>query len=181
MRTVIKALSWICGIVGAIVLLGLLLALVLPSEWTVTREVRIEAPISEIHPYVNDFRHWWKWSQPFDVDPTLKYFYEGASTGVCAVYRWEAKSGNGRMEITRSEPERGVWYRSAIGSEATNGSGALTYEADRDGTRVRWSGEGKLWPIIGGIFAGSVEGGIADYYDYALNELKKLVESNPTK
>jgi hypothetical protein len=173
MGTGTKSLLWVGGIIVGLAALALLL----PTSWEVERDVSIEAPVALVHQHINDFHAWRDWAKPFEADTTLEYTYEGPTSGVGAVQIWRGRSGNGRMEITRSEPEAGVWYRAAIDSVEPNGSGSLTYEVDGDAIRVIWRGEGQLWPIIGGIFAGTVESSVAAYYDYVLGNLKKVVEA----
>jgi len=168
-----KSLLWVVGIVAVLAALALLL----PARWEVERDVRIEAPVALVHQHINDFHAWRDWATPSAGGSAVKYVYEGPSSGVGAVQSWRSRDGKGRMEITRSEPEGGVWYRAAIDNVEPNGSGSLTYEVDGAATRVIWRGEGQLWPIIGGIFAGTVESGVAAYYDYALANLQKLVEA----
>jgi len=166
-------------LLGVVVVVAALVGLVsmLPTSWEAQGDVRIEAPVALVHEHVNDFHAWRDWATPVEADPTARYAYEGPSSGVGSVQIWWGNSGKGRMKITRSEPEAGVWYESAVGSDQTNGSGSLTYQADGDATRVVWRGEGRLWPIIGGVFAAAIGTGVSDYYDFALGNLKKLVEA----
>jgi uncharacterized protein YndB with AHSA1/START domain len=79
------------------------------STYTVQRATVIDAPAARIYEQIADFHRWPAWSPWEDIDPDLQRSYEGAESGVGAVYRWSGnrKAGQGRMEIVdATEPSR---------------------------------------------------------------------------
>jgi hypothetical protein len=70
-----------------------------------------------------------------------------------------------------------VRFESRVNSETPTGHGSLSYESQGASTRVVWKDRGKLPPIIGGYLRDSVEQGLTDHIDRALQALKQGVES----
>jgi len=160
--------------VGGIALVAIVL-MMLPSGFDVERSETIKAPQALVHAYVSDFHKWRQWSTPHQTDPTVEYFYEGPEEGgTGAVQIWKGAEGSGRMEITNSDAN-GIEFVSAIMSEVNNGEGAITYRADGDKTHITWKSHGEL-PWFLRVFGSAFRDGTADYYDYVLLKLKKLLE-----
>ena len=57
------------------------------DTYTVSRSLVVDAPPERVHVQLADFRRWAAWSPWEDVDPALERHYEGAESGVGAVYR----------------------------------------------------------------------------------------------
>lgn len=92
--------------VAAVVVLLLVVVAVQPSEYTVIREQRIEAPIAQVHTVVNDFAMWPKWSPWEKRDPSMSKTISSPSSGKGATYEWSGNDevGKGRMVIEESSP-----------------------------------------------------------------------------
>jgi uncharacterized protein YndB with AHSA1/START domain len=111
------------------------------GEFEVSRDATISAPPEKVYELLVDFRRWREWSPWEDIDPNLWRNYEGAPTGVGAVYEWAGnrKAGAGRMEITEAEPPRrleiALQFLKPFKSRSTT-----TFEAqgNEDGTHVTW-------------------------------------------
>ena len=96
-------------ILGGIFLVG---GLLIPSEWTVSRFMKIEATPQRIYPYISHFKQWEIWS-PWNAskDATLKYTYTGSDKGIGAKQSWTSeKMGSGWMQFTAADPKTGVAY-----------------------------------------------------------------------
>jgi len=94
-------------LVAVLVVLGL--ALTKPNVFRLARSARIKAPPEKVYPYVADFHRWVEWSPWEGIDAELKRTYEGAKSGIGAVYLWEgAKTGMGRMEIMDASANRHI-------------------------------------------------------------------------
>lgn len=93
-------------IVLVIVAVILLLAMTKPGSFRVERTEVIGAPPEDIFPLLNDFHRWSAWSPWEKLDPSMKRSFSGAPSGVGSVYEWDGnkKAGQGRMEITDSQP-----------------------------------------------------------------------------
>lgn len=166
-------------VLGAVMLLIILVGFFLPTRWSVSRSVVIEAAPAEIHPHVENFRQWQAWVN-WDAasDPSLKIEYEGPESGVGAVYRWQGqKMGRGELTITESNPEKGVWLDEKIESDTRNARGSITYEVVPEGTRVTWLDEGETGgKPVAGYFIPLMNQILGDHFEEGLRRLKGIVE-----
>ncbi len=96
----------VLGVIAALILGILLLAMTKPNELRVQRSTSIYAPPAKIFPLIDDFHCWTVWSPYEKRDPELKRTYSGAPKGKGAIYEWNGNSnvGQGRMEIMESTP-----------------------------------------------------------------------------
>ncbi|MGI8602058.1 MAG: SRPBCC family protein [Verrucomicrobiales bacterium] len=92
--------------VAVIVVLFVIIVVLQPSEFRVTRSITVSAPPPVVFAQVNDLHKWQAWSPWEKLDPALKRNYEGPSTGTGTTYSWAGNNqvGEGRMTITESRP-----------------------------------------------------------------------------
>jgi len=77
---------------------------------TVQRSTTIDANPDAVFALLDDFRQWPQWSPWEALDPNMTHTYSGAESGVGAIHEWSGnkKAGQGKMEITGSEPPRSL-------------------------------------------------------------------------
>jgi hypothetical protein len=100
---------------------------------------------------------------------------------VGAVYQWSGdSSGRGTLVITHSDADSGIHIDEWIQADETgpkNATGRITYtEGPNDATRVTWSDQGTMPPIIGGYFRGFVNQAIGAAFEKGLANLKAKAE-----
>ena len=136
-------------------ILGVLLLLILgfvgfvatrPGSYHVERSTSIAAPPEIVYAQLADFHAWSAWSPWEHLDPQMQRTYDGAPSGVGAVYQWSGndKVGEGKMTITDAQPAQNVGIKLDFIKpwQSTCMTGfALTPGAD--GTQVTWSVDGK--------------------------------------
>ena len=63
-------------------------------------------PAEAIRPHIDDFHKWAAWSPWEKLDPAMQRTFSGVASGKGAIYEWlgNSKAGQGRMEITESQP-----------------------------------------------------------------------------
>jgi len=129
--------------VGLLIVVTLLVVVIAsrPSAFRIARSLTIAAPANVIFALLADFHRWGTWS-PYDkLDPDTRKSFEGAASGVGAIYHYiGAKIGEGRMTITESEPAT----RLAIRAEFIKPFAAIneilfTLEPTAGGTSVTWA------------------------------------------
>lgn len=108
-----------------------------------SKSIGAQAPV--VFAQVNDFHRWDAWSPWAKLDPTMKQFFEGAPAGRGAIYRWNGNGqvGEGRMEITDSQPNKLVEIQLDFMKpmKATNQT-LFTFEPQGDQTVVTWDMRG---------------------------------------
>ncbi|HXC35615.1 MAG TPA: SRPBCC family protein [Candidatus Acidoferrales bacterium] len=174
-------------IILALVFIALILIVVVlgqSNEFTVSRQIRINAPAEQIFPYVNELRNWEAWNPWAPLDPNCKMTYNGPPAGVGASYSWSGnnKIGAGRNTITESRPNELVRFRLEFlkPMTATN-TAEFTFDPDGANTVATWSMSGKR------NFPGKLFGLVlncdkmcGDQFDKGLAKMKSLVEAKPT-
>lgn len=97
-------LAILAVVVGIIILLIIVIASQ-PAGFCITRTSSVGAMPAAVFGQINDFHKWQAWSPWAKMDPASKITFEGAESGVNAVYTWAGnkKVGAGRMTITESE------------------------------------------------------------------------------
>ena len=138
-------LTTILVILVVVIAILLLLAASKPNSYRVERSATIQAPPERIFGLINDFRNWPKWSPWEKLDPAMKRDLGGPPSGVGSTYAWEGnkKAGQGRMEITESDPPRRVKLDlNFIKPFKSNNVTAFTLEPRDGGTHVHWTMDG---------------------------------------
>lgn len=153
-------------VIGAVYLYGYLLA---PEGWSVEVSRVIEASPEEIHPWIEDLHRWPEWQEYGEV--TFEFTYEGAEKGVGAIATSRNESTEVRVEITASDPTKGVWFDELL-EGTVPAKGAIRYEVVPEGTRVLWGDQGSLGdgPIVR-IFHPMMERSLAGAYEKHLARL----------
>lgn len=166
-------------IVGVLTVLGA--GYVLPRSWAVERSVVIQSTPDRIYPLLADLRRWQEWSAwTKQLDPLVRHTYEGPRDGVGARWIWMGpKMGRGQLELTAASPTAGIELAQAIESERVNSRASLRFSFEGGATRVTWSDEGTLPPVVGGFFLGTVEDLLSQHLEASLQKLKTLVEALP--
>ena len=135
-------------VIGAVVVIGLLLAYVAtrPDSFRVQRSAVVEAPPEEVFEIINDLTQWGRWS-PYDGrDPQMQKEYFGPKSGVGAQYAWNGNNqvGAGKMTIIESKPGELVGMKLEFSRpfKCCNDVN-FTLEPVSRGTKVSWIMDGK--------------------------------------
>ncbi len=95
------------GIIVAVLIAAILIfATTKPDTFRVQRSASIQAPPQKVFALINDFNAWGAWSPWEKKDLAMKRTFGAVTVGKGAHYAWEGNQevGQGRMEITESEP-----------------------------------------------------------------------------
>ncbi len=159
--------------VALIVVVGLLL----PTTYTVSRSIIIEADPGDIHEYVGDLRKWDLWTPWKDEDPTIVVRFGEKTSGVGASQSWVGEDGQGSLRFTMWQPSRGIEYDLDLSGGGSTCRSAMRYHATEDNTRVTWILKGDLrMPLIGGYQAIMMDSLVGEMFERGLGKLKKTVE-----
>ena len=122
-----------------------LAGLFLPDHFEVQRTREMKANRPRLHSLVNDLERWREWTTWGDGDEAIVLEYSDPSSGVGAWYAWRGeKVSSGRIQITASDPLKGVWYDMTFAYEPYPLKGALRYLGAGDALELEWSLRGEL-------------------------------------
>lgn len=148
LKRVLYALSAV-----AIVLAGG--SFLLPAQVVVSRSISIDAPPESVFAIVGDLRRFHEFSPLAELDPNIRYAFEGTESGVGQRMVWTSDNpefGSGIRTIMDYDPPRRVVFkvvsdtrdRSVSAFElapTTTGTEAMwTFTTDLDRIPARWSG-----------------------------------------
>jgi hypothetical protein len=164
-------------IVVALLLIAGTIGIFLPKEFSVSRSISINAPKETIHQYVGNLDNWEQWT-PWKVDdPTIVIFKGTKSHGVGASQSWKGDSGEGRLELTESSPDKGIVYDLYFDGGEQKSVSSMLYSSDGSNTLITWSMSGSMdIPVLGGYFSMMMDGMIGRMFDRGLYRLKSVSE-----
>jgi hypothetical protein len=151
----LTALKWLFYLIAAIALIVVGGSFLLPAQAVVTRSIEIAAPPDKAFAIVGDLRRFNEFSPWADLDPNIKYTFEGPESGVGQKMNWtsdNADVGSGSQTITKSEPPNFVESALDFGMRgksvatwdlvpSTTGTKATwAFKADLDGIPAKWFG-----------------------------------------
>lgn len=172
--------SWIkwLGIGLAVVLLVFVaIGALLPTAYSVTRSVTIQADVAKVHEFVGDLTKWDQWAPWKDEDPTILTTFGEQTSGIGASQSWVGKDGDGSLTFTASSPTKGIEYDLFFEEGAYKCWAAMLYKPEGKNTTVIWMMKGDMeTPVLGGYVALMMDSFVGNMFDRGLAKLKDVVD-----
>ncbi|OUS74282.1 hypothetical protein B5G52_02780 [Pseudoalteromonas sp. A601] len=154
-----------------IVVVGLLL----PQQYQVSKSVKINAKATEIAPYISDFGRWQIWSPWEKLDPSIKFYIAEPSSGVGAHQFWQSQWGAGEMTIT-SISESTIKFNILFNDEHI-ASGIISFFEQQTYTRVVCEITAEVTTsLVGGYLALLNQYILTNTVELGLNNLKTTMQ-----
>lgn len=169
-------------ILGGIVALIVLLAIVAPKNYNVSRSVTINKPRAEVFTFVRHLKNQDHWSPWKSKDPNMTQEFIGEDGQVGFVSKWDGNKhvGTGEQEIVKiAENERiDMDLRFLKPWKSRSDAYLITADAANGGTEVTWgfSGENKPPMNIMMLFF-NMEKTVGKDFEEGLGKLKNILES----
>lgn len=166
-------------IIALVLFAGAGIGALLPSQWTVTTSIHIDASPETVHGYVADLKRWREWSGATpEADPSAVWTYEGTPLAPGSSMRWEGdRTGLGKLVVTEADPAKGMTYTLNL-QDQFDGHGSFEYVEQDGGTLVTWTDVGDMGSAIPPRYFLLVsKKKLEANFATKLGELKKLVES----
>ena len=175
MLTVLKWLFYLIAAIAIIIVGG---SFLLPAQSVVTRSAEIAAPPDKVFAIVGDLRRFNEFSPWADLDPNIKYTFEGPESGVGQKMSWSSENadhGNGSQTITKYEPPNFVESQLDFGMR---GKSVATWDLvpATAGTKATWSFKADLEGIPAKWFGLMFDRWIGADYEKGLAKLKAVAE-----
>jgi uncharacterized protein YndB with AHSA1/START domain len=175
MLTVLKWLFYLIAAIAIIIVGG---SFLLPAQAVVTRSIEIAAPPDKVFAIVGDLRRFNEYSPWADLDPNIKYTFEGPESGVGQKMNWTSENtdvGSGSQTITKSEPPNFVELQLDFGMR---GKPMATWDLvpSTTGTKATWSFKSDLDGIPAKWFGLMFDRWIGADYEKGLAKLKAVAE-----
>ena len=168
----------IVKIVGMLILIILVLPMALPSKFSMSRSIEIEAPIATVFTKLTDLNEYVKWNPFPDGDPTNIAEVSGTGIGSYLVWKGE-KTGEGKMTITTIESEQKIGIKMEF-YKPMSGEGMvhwITKAASNEKTEMTWTfnQEFNYFNRYFGLFMDAMMG---KHFEKGLSNYKKLIEAS---
>ena len=167
------------GVVGIVILLTVI-GFLMPSQYTVERTVRINAPAENIFKHVKNLRHWQRWGVWFKGDPDMQVSYSGPESAVGSQSSWiSERQGNGQMEVIGIEENQRFIYSLFFVDTQMRSTGELVFAQSEGQTLVTWRDYGDVGinPLYR-YFAFFMDSTIGDDLQMGLDNLKVISEAD---
>lgn len=171
------ALYLVVGIVALVVLL----ALIAPKTYHVSRSVVIEKPRSEVFTYLRSLKNMDDWSPWAKKDPNMEKKITGTDGEVGAVSYWNGNKevGEGEQEITKIVPEERIESELRFLKPFASTSDAYLQidEVDASSSKVTWGFSGKnKFPMSIMMLFMSMDKMVGKDFESGLSDLKSRLQ-----
>ncbi len=175
-----KTLKKIILGIGIVIVLFLLVALFLPSQYHVERSIVINQPVHKVYPNVADLNNWIAWNPWTQMEPTAKSSVKGTGNEVGSVWSWEGKNiGVGSLTIKNIEPNKGIRSRLVfVEPQQFESDDIWQFEQVDEGTKVKWIMEGELNYPVNRYFGLFMDGMLGPDFEKGLANLKQISEQS---
>ena len=163
------------GILGLAVLI-VIVGLVASNEFNVEKTVIINAPASQVHPYVSNLRLQNEWSVWSQMDPDQKETFEGTDGTPGSKHSWEGEiTGKGYQEIVSVTPTR--IETNLVFTDPYESQADVYFDLKESGsaTEVTWGFKSEM-PFPMNIFLLFGDMGVGDDFQKGLENLKANIE-----
>jgi len=176
-----KILLYTGSAIGIIILILLVAAFTVSTEFSVERSIEIEKPKDDVFEYVRFLENQYNYSVWGSVDPNMQREFRGTDGAVGFVSAWEGneEAGAGEQEIIgMSEGERIDYELRFFEPFESTSYAYMSTEALSDSlTQVSWGMYGTFpRPLNLMLLFFDLENAIGDDYQAGLNNLKVLLE-----
>ncbi|MGO4906337.1 SRPBCC family protein [Flavobacterium sp. W20_MBD1_R3] len=169
------------GLFGIIVLV-LLIALFLPKEYAVEREITINQPKDSVFNYIKYLKNQDSFSVWFSKDPAMKKTFTGTDGTIGAIAGWDSKDKNvgiGEQEIKKIVKGERIDFelRFKVPIESTDNAYMITEAISPNKTKVKWGFNGKMpYPMNLMLPILNMEEMLGKDLQDGLNNLKAVLE-----
>ncbi|MEO1030835.1 MAG: SRPBCC family protein [Bacteroidota bacterium] len=169
-------------IVLAIIAIIVLLALVAPKSYNVSRSITIDKPIAEVFNYLKYIKNHDEWSPWKRKDPNMKQEHVGTDGEVGFIAKWEGNKdvGTGEQEIVSITENKSINSQLRFYKPWKSQSDAYltTRELDANSTEVVWGFSGVNKPPSNIFFLFfNMDKTVGKDFEEGLNDLKQILES----
>jgi uncharacterized protein YndB with AHSA1/START domain len=175
MKSVIKAIIFIVMALTVIFYGG---AYMLPGTARVERAIDIAASPDKVYGIAADLRRMPDWSPWREIDPQVKFTFEGPEQGVGQVMRWTSGNpmvGSGTLKLTEATPTSRLATVSDYAGFGTS-TATMSFAPQAAGTRVNWVFESSLPGVVDRWAGLGVDRSVGAEYEKGLAKLKALAE-----
>jgi uncharacterized protein YndB with AHSA1/START domain len=173
-----KFVKWVLGALVALVVVFVGGAYILPDEAVVQRQTVINAPPEKVWAVVGTMKRFNEYSPWAELDPNIKYAFEGPDTGVGQKMSWTSENpnvGSGSQTVLESVENQRLVNELDFG-DMGKATASLELAPVNGGTGVTWGFKSTLNNPMERWFGLMFDKWIGADYEKGLAKLKAVVE-----
>lgn len=165
----------------ALILLIVVLMLIAPKKYEVSRSIVVNKPLAEVYNYLKYIKNQDSWSPWHERDPNMKKEYTGTDGEIGFVSAWDSDHkhvGAGEQEITGLKENEEIASQLRFLKPFKSVSDAyLRVSEENDGTKVTWGfyGDHKMPMNIMMLFM-NMDKAVGKDFEQGLDKLKRVLE-----
>ncbi len=168
----------LAGLVALVIVLGL----IAPKTFHISRSIVVNKPVSEVFAYLKYLKNQEEWSPWEEKDPNMKKEFEGEDGTVGALSRWAGNKdvGEGEQEITKIVDNEIVESKLRFFKPWKSESDAYlkVVKEGENSTKVTWGFSGKnKFPFSIFMLFMNMDKAVGKDFENGLNKLKNRLES----
>jgi hypothetical protein len=174
-------MTTILYILAAIIILVIILGMIAPKSYNVSRSIKVSQPISVVFEYLKYLKNQDNWSPWGKRDPDMKKEFVGTDGEIGAVSKWEGNKdvGSGEQEITRIVENEVIESQLRFLKPWKSQSDAYlkVKEAGPGETEVTWGFSGKnKFPVSIMMLFMNMDKAVGKDFEEGLASLKDILE-----
>ncbi|AFD06495.1 SRPBCC family protein [Solitalea canadensis] len=172
----------ILGVLAAVIVLLLIIALFSKKSYTVEREIIINRPNEEVFSYIKHLKNQDNYSKWVMTDPDMKKTFTGNDGSIGFVYAWEEnkKAGKGEQEIMGIKPNERIDVEVRF-EKPFAGIASVPFSTERVSeyqTRLRWGMTSQMnYPMNLMLLLMNVDKMLGNDMQQSLVKLKGILEA----
>ncbi len=182
MRILIKLLKYAAIFIGILIVLVLVLGLIAPKHYSVTKSTVINKQSSKVYDYVYKLKNQNEYGVWYKRDPNMKQVFSGNDGTVGFKTEWESKTeGSGSQEITAIEPGKSLStvmiFKSPMGDMKSDSKFEVVAK-DSTTSIVNWTMSGTSpYPFNAMNLFISIDDAVGKDFEGGLANMKKIIEA----
>jgi hypothetical protein len=171
-------LTWVIGLLAALVVSFVALLLFAPRSYRVERSITVERSRADVWRAVADLGRWRSWNPALNQDPKMQLTNGPSLHGVGAWQSWQSERlGHGRIQFMAVDSSAGQLTYTIAYSGRPPSTGTLRLSENGTDTRVTWRMSGELDSPASRAFGLMMDSMLGPDFEEGLLSLKRLIEA----
>jgi effector-binding domain-containing protein len=177
-----KILKGIGIILAVIIAILAIVPVFLSSNYSVSRDITINTSAEKAYNYLLSIQGSKDWSPWDEIDPNIKYSFEGTDKEIGSKLSWESENknvGKGSMTLMNAEPNKMIELEIAMPEYASTSKSVYTIEEVAEGVKVTWTDSGQLNGYMMRWMGLFMDNMLGEMFETGLSNLKTKLEAMP--
>lgn len=173
-----KILKYLLMGLGGLIVLALLIAAFMPSDYAIQRSIQINVPDSTVFRFAADHNNRKVWDPWLEMEPSAMVKVSGTPGQPGYSWHWEGETiGKGVMKTVALQPFSMIRSEIYFGEAQEPGIVNWEFSPAENGTLVTWGIHGSLGYPVERLMGPIMDSMLGDSFEKGLSNLKSVLES----